>query len=78
LEIAQALANVGAIVILNGRTKSYSTEQPRESLEWVVAVQLSARHFRHHEVEKAVAAFLQRHGQLDIFINNVGKRDRRK
>jgi gluconate 5-dehydrogenase len=76
-EMAQALAEAGAHVLLNGRTPA--RVQPR--VEQLRAAGLSAdlvpfdmadRTAMEHAVRGALAA-----GRIDVLINNVGERDRR-
>jgi gluconate 5-dehydrogenase len=78
LEIAKALAEAGAHVVLNGRS--------RETLEAAAAVihanggSAAARAFDVTDpegLESAFAAIEAEHGRLDILVNNVGLRDRR-
>jgi gluconate 5-dehydrogenase len=78
LEIASALAEAGAHVVLNGRS--------REALEAAASViranggSAAARAFDVTDpegLESAFAAIEAEHGRLDILVNNVGLRDRR-
>lgn len=77
LEIAKAIANAGAFVLVNGRG--------RESLERAVATITSSGAASPLElditdeaaVEKAFKDIRDKYGRLDILVNNVGVRDRR-
>lgn len=78
LEIAKALADAGAHVVLNGRS--------RETLEAAAAAirsaggSAAARAFDVTDpdgMESAFAGIEAGHGRLDILVNNVGLRDRR-
>lgn len=78
MEIARALAEAGAHVIITGRTAS--------TLEQAVAtigasggsVEPAAFDIADREAQRATLSDIeQRHGRLDILINNVGARDRR-
>lgn len=78
LEMARALAEAGAHVILNGRTQSALDEAVNlictaggsaEAIPFDVADN-KARRAAMNRIEK-------KHGRLDILINNVGARDRR-
>jgi len=79
LEIAKGLARAGAFVLLNGRT--------RETLEQAVAavstLDGSASSLPFNIADEAAVAeafrkIRENHGRLDILVNNVGLRDRRK
>ena len=77
-EIARGLAEAGALVLLNGRDPAAldaaaaairAAGGSAEPLAFDVADAAAG--------ERAVAAVGQRHGRLDILVNNVGQRDRR-
>ena len=77
-EIAKGLAGAGALVLLNGRDPAAldaaaaairAAGGSAEPLAFDVADAAAG--------ERAVAAVGQRHGRLDILVNNVGQRDRR-
>lgn len=77
-EIARGLAGAGALVLLNGRDPAAldvaaaairAAGGAVEPLAFDVADAAAG--------ERAVAAVGQRHGRLDILVNNVGQRDRR-
>ncbi|MGV1756055.1 SDR family oxidoreductase [Rhizobium sp. A22-96] len=78
-EMAQALADVGAHVIINGRTEAtlnaaVETIRARDGSAEAAAFDIADR-----EAQRAVMADIEsNHGRLDILINNVGARDRRQ
>jgi gluconate 5-dehydrogenase len=78
LEIAKALADAGAFVLVNGRNP--------ESLNHTVATitklsglasPLQLDITDEAAIEKAFGEIRDKHGRLDILVNNVGMRDRR-
>ncbi len=78
LEIARALAEAGAHVVLNGRT----AETLGEAVVRIVAAggsaEAAAFDITDREAQRVVLSGIERsHGQLDILVNNVGARDRR-
>jgi len=77
-EIARGLADAGAAVLLNGRDAAALADAAAriageggraETLAFDVADAAAA--------DSAFAALAERHGRLDILVNNVGQRDRR-
>lgn len=77
-EIALGLAAAGAHIVVNGRDPSVlatvvaeivASDGSAEAAAFDVADTVAG--------ETAVAAIAQRHGHLDILVNNVGARDRR-
>ncbi|MCP4363556.1 MAG: SDR family oxidoreductase [Chloroflexi bacterium] len=79
LEIARALANAGALVLVNGRDETNLTTV----VEMITADGGSAAALPFDIAEAtAVAAAFNRivveYGRLDILVNNVGMRDRRQ
>ncbi len=78
LEIARALAEAGAHVVLNGRT----AETLGEAVVRIVAAggsaEAAAFDITDREAQRVVLSGIERsHGRLDILVNNVGARDRR-
>ncbi|MFT4000168.1 MAG: SDR family oxidoreductase [Rhizobium sp.] len=77
-EIAQALADAGAHVIVNGRTgatleAAVEAIQKRNGSAEAAAFDVTDR-----EAQRVTMADIEaKHGRLDILINNVGARDRR-
>ena len=78
-EIAKALGAAGAQIVLNGRRT--------EALEAAVATIRESGGDAHasvfditdtEAVTRAVARIVERHGRLDVLVNNVGQRDRRE
>ena len=78
LEIARALGEAGAHVVLNGRTA--------ETLETAVgrlvaaggSAEAAAFDIADREAQRVALSGIERsHGRLDILVNNVGARDRR-
>ncbi|CAN7316832.1 SDR family oxidoreductase [Pararhizobium sp. LjRoot235] len=78
LEIARALAEAGAHVVINGRT----AETLKEAVGRIAATGGSAEavafDVTEREAQRAALAAIERsHHRLDILVNNVGARDRR-
>lgn len=77
-EMAQALADAGAHVIINGRTAAtlqaaVQTIQARGCSAEAAAFDIADR-----ETQRATMADIEKkYGRLDILVNNVGARDRR-
>jgi gluconate 5-dehydrogenase len=78
LEIAKLLAEVGACVIMNGRDQErlHQAVQVIESMGGI-ASSLPFDVTDEAAVQTAFAEIREKHGGLDILINNVGMRDRR-
>jgi gluconate 5-dehydrogenase len=77
-EIAQALAEAGARVVLHGRTDA--AVQPRAAELAGLGLAADTIGFDMGDapaVERAMDSLLARHGRVDILLNNVGERDRR-
>ncbi|GES45774.1 gluconate 5-dehydrogenase [Rhizobium dioscoreae] len=77
-EMAKALADAGAHVIVNGRTAATLNTavgiiQARGGSAETAAFDISDRDAQH----AAISDIEKNHGRLDILINNVGARDRR-
>ncbi|MBB3291189.1 MULTISPECIES: SDR family oxidoreductase [unclassified Rhizobium] len=77
-EMAQALADAGAHVIINGRTAAtlnvaVETIRARDGSAEAAAFDIADREAR----RAAINTIEKNHGRLDILINNVGARDRR-
>ena len=79
LAMAKALAEAGAHVILNGRTRE-TLEQQVQAIRanGGLAEALAFDVTDPQAVDDAFARIEARRGGLDILINNVGRRDRRK
>lgn len=78
LEIARALAQAGAHVLVNGRTP----EKLKTAVASIVADGVTAEAYAFDITDEAgldrfFETVRQRHGRLDILVNNVGMRDRR-
>jgi gluconate 5-dehydrogenase len=73
LEIARALATAGAHVAINGR-------DPERLADAAASIGAEPLAFDVADDDAAVAAvrgLVERHGRLEILVNNVGRRDRR-
>jgi gluconate 5-dehydrogenase len=77
-EMAQALADAGAHVIINGRTAA-TLDNALETIRATGGTaEAAAFDIADREAQRATMADIERnHGRLDILINNVGARDRR-
>lgn len=77
-EMAQALAEAGALAVLHGRTTE-ATEPRAAELKGrgLAADAIGFDMADTAAVEQAMATLLARHGRIDILLNNVGERDRR-
>lgn len=74
-EIAKAFAEAGAHVVITGRTAA-TLDAAAASITGNVAT--AAFDIADREAQRATLAGIeQRHGRLDILVNNVGARDRR-
>ncbi|MGI0527245.1 SDR family oxidoreductase [Rhizobium giardinii] len=78
LEIARALGEAGAHVVLNGRT----AETLEDAVGRIVAAggsaEAAAFDIADREAQRVALSDIERsHGRLDILVNNVGARDRR-
>ena len=78
LEIARALGEAGAHVVLNGRT----AETLEDAVGRIVAAggsaEAAAFDIADREAQRVALSGIERsHGRLDILVNNVGARDRR-
>ena len=77
-EMAQALAEAGARVLLHGRTSEAVQPRTAELTSRGLAADLVGFDMSDAAaVEHGMAALLARHGRIDILLNNVGERDRR-
>jgi gluconate 5-dehydrogenase len=78
LEIARALAEAGAHVIITGRTAATLEEAVSGITKTGGSAEAAAFDIADREAQRATLAGIdQRHGRLDILVNNVGARDRR-
>jgi gluconate 5-dehydrogenase len=78
LEIAKALAQAGAFVLVNGRNH----ESLNRAVATIHSIGGSASLLQlditdETAIQKAFSEIKQKHGHLDILVNNVGMRDRR-
>jgi gluconate 5-dehydrogenase len=76
-EIAKAFARAGAKVTINGRDAGRLLEAARAVAAEGLAIEIAAFDASGPGATRSVEAFGQRHGRLDILVNNVGLRDRR-
>jgi gluconate 5-dehydrogenase len=79
LEIAKALASVGAIVLVNGRNQ----ESLKQAVTTITSLGGTASPLQlditdETAVQKAFIEIRDKYGRLDILVNNVGMRDRRQ
>lgn len=78
LEIACALAEAGAHVVLNGRTAETLEEAAGRIIAAGGSAETAAFDIADREAQRATLADIEHgHGRLDILVNNVGARDRR-
>ncbi|MBY5640417.1 SDR family oxidoreductase [Rhizobium leguminosarum] len=76
-EMARALAEAGAHVIINGRTAT-TLEDAVRTIRAAGTAEAAAFDITDREAQRAAIADIDKvHGRLDILINNVGARDRR-
>ncbi|AYG59717.1 SDR family oxidoreductase [Rhizobium jaguaris] len=77
-EMAKALADAGAHVIVNGRTDA-TLDSALETIRTTGGTaEAAAFDIADHEAQRATMADIERnHGRLDILVNNVGAPDRR-
>lgn len=77
-EMAQALAEAGARVVLHGRTGAAILPRAAELASRGLAADTTAFDMSDAAaLERAMDALLARHGRVDILLSNVGERDRR-
>jgi gluconate 5-dehydrogenase len=76
-EIAKALARAGAAVTINGRDPGRLTEATEIAARENVKLDAAAFDASGPEAAAALAAIAKRHGRLDIFVSNVGVRNRK-
>jgi len=78
LEIARALAEAGAHVVINGRTASTLEDAVKTISAAGGSAEAAAFDIADGQAQRAALADIERsHGRLDILVNNVGARDRR-
>ncbi|WP_349435057.1 SDR family oxidoreductase [Pararhizobium sp. A13] len=78
LEIARALAEAGAHVVLNGRTAETLEEAVGRIAAAGGSAEAAAFDIADGQAQRAALADIEHnHGRLDILVNNVGARDRR-
>jgi gluconate 5-dehydrogenase len=76
-EIAKALARAGAAVTINGRDAGRLSEAATAAARAGVRLETAAFDASGPDAPAALAAWAERHGQLDIFVSNVGLRNRK-
>lgn len=77
-EMAQALAEAGARVVLHGRTDAAILPRAAElANRGLTTDSISFDMGDAVAMERAMDALLARHGRIDILLSNVGERDRR-
>ncbi len=78
LEIARALSQAGAHVVITGRTAATLEEAVAAITAAGGSAQAAAFDITDRDAQRATLAGIERqHGRLDILVNNVGARDRR-
>ncbi len=78
LEIARALAEAGAHVVVTGRTAATLEDAVATITAAGGSAEAAAFDIADRQAQRAALADIERrHGRLDILINNVGARDRR-
>ena len=77
-EIARALAEAGAHVVVTGRTPATLDEAVAKIAAAGGSASATAFDIANRPAQRAVLADIERlHGRLDVLVNNVGARDRR-
>lgn len=79
-EMAKALSAAGAVVVLNGRREDNLKAAAQAVKEANGEAQVDTAAFDVSDATagaSAIAGIVERHGGLDILVNNVGARDRR-
>jgi len=77
-EMAKGLAAAGALVLINGRDERSARAAAERIVEGTGSAVASAFDIADSDAATAALAGIgERHGRLDILINNVGARDRR-
>lgn len=76
-EMARALARAGATVAINGRDAGRLTDAAAAAAREGVTLDTAPFDAADPASVKALAAVADRHGRLDIFISNVGLRNRK-
>ena len=77
-EIAKALSEAGAHVVITGRTAATLDAAAANIASQGGRVETTAFDIADRQAQRAALADIeQRHGRLDILVNNVGARDRR-
>ncbi len=78
LEIARALADVGAHVIITGRTAATLSDAVAAIGATGGSAESAAFDIADRDAQRAALSDIEaKHGRLDILVNNVGARDRR-
>ena len=78
LEIARALGEAGAHVVLNGRTAETLEDAVGRNVAAGGSAEAAAFDIADREAQRVALSGIERsHGRLDILVNNVGARDRR-
>src|SRR6185437_13548141 len=76
-EIAKALARAGAAVTINGRDAARLAETGEAAAREGVALDTAAFDANDAAAPAALAAIAKRQGRLDVFVSNVGLRNRK-
>jgi gluconate 5-dehydrogenase len=76
-EMAKALARAGATTIINGRDEKRLRDAAAQATNDGVTLHTAAFDAADAASAAAVAALAERHGRLDVFISNVGARNRK-
>ncbi len=76
-EIAKALAQAGAIVAINGRDPGRLQEAVTRAARDGVTLETACFDAADPGATAALKALAERHGRLDIFVSNVGQRNRK-
>ena len=76
-EMAKALSRAGATTIINGRDAGRLREAVARAAQDGVTLHTAAFDAGNPASAKTVAALAEQHGRLDVFISNVGARNRK-
>jgi gluconate 5-dehydrogenase len=76
-EMAKALARAGAKTIINGRDQARLSEAVARAANDGLVLEAAAFDAADPESTKDLAALAERHGRLDVFVSNVGARNRK-
>ena len=76
-EMAKALARAGSTTVINGRDETRLAEAVALAARDGIALEAAAFDAGDAASAQALAAVARRHGRLDVFISNVGARNRK-